>query len=136
MSSQTTISHEPVDDIPVIVEWLLNMHVDKLIDRILPQPHGNWKGLTYGQAVVIWLVFILSQADHRMCAVEEWVGNRGTVLRRCTGWEVTAGDLTDDRLEIVLDLIGDERYCPITVRINRPHPGERPNSIQYRNAHV
>lgn len=109
MSSETRISHEPVDDVPVIVEWLLNMHVDKLIDRILPNPHGNWQGLTYGQVVVIWLVFILSQADHRMCPVEEWVSDRVTVLRRCTNWEVTPGDLTDDRLGIVLDVIGDEQ---------------------------
>jgi transposase len=109
MSSRTTISHEPVDDVPVIVEWLLNMHVDKLIDKVLPNSHGNWKGLTYGQVIVIWLVFILSQADHRMCAVEEWVSDRVTVLRRCTDWEVTPGDLTDDRLEIVLDLMGDEQ---------------------------
>ena len=42
MSPKTTISHEPVDDMPVIVEWLLNMHVDKLIDKILPKPHGKW----------------------------------------------------------------------------------------------
>jgi transposase len=109
MSSETTISHEAVDDVPVIVEWLLKMHVDKLIDKILPAPHGNWQGLTYGQVVVIWLVFILSQADHRMCPVEKWVGERVTVLRRCTNWEVAPNDLTDDRLEIVLDVIGDEQ---------------------------
>ena len=112
MSSKTTISHEPVDDVPVIVAWLLNMHLDKLIDKILLKPHGNWQGLTYGQVAVIWLVFILSQADHRMCPVEEWVRDRVVVLRRCTGWEVTPGDLTDDRLEIVLDLMGDEQTRP------------------------
>ena len=37
MLPKTTISHEPVDDVPVIVKWLLNMHVDKLIDKILPK---------------------------------------------------------------------------------------------------
>jgi transposase len=112
MSPETTISHEPVDDVPVIIAWLLNMHLDKLIDEILPQPHGNWQGLTYGQVIVIWLVFILSQSDHRMCPVEEWGCDREVVLRRCTGWEVMASDLTDDRLEIVLDLMGDEQTRP------------------------
>jgi transposase len=112
MSSETTITHEPVDDVPVIIAWLLDMHFDTLVDRILPRPHGNWKGLTYGQVVVIWLTYILIQCDHRMCPVEEWVGKRLTVLCRCTGWSVTAQDLTDDRLETVLDLLGDEETRP------------------------
>lgn len=109
MSSETNISHEPVDDVVVIIAWLLNMHIDKLIDKVLPEPHGNWQGLSYGQVAVIWLSFILSQADHRMCPVEEWVQKRAVILRRCTGWEVTPSDLTDDRLEIVLDRLGDEQ---------------------------
>jgi transposase len=109
MSSETNISHEPVDDVPVIIAWLLGMHVDKLIDQILPEPHGNWQGLSYGQVTVIWLSFILSQADHRMCPVEEWVRDRAVNLRRCTEWEVRPSDLTDDRLEIVLDRLGDEQ---------------------------
>jgi transposase len=98
-----------VDDVPVIIAWLLNMHIDKLIDKVLPEPHGNWQGLSYGQVVVIWLTFILSQADHRMCPVEEWVREREVVLQRCTGWDVTASDLTDDRLEIILDRLGDDQ---------------------------
>jgi len=112
MLSELIITHEPIDDVPVIIEWLLDMHVDKLIDAILPQPHGNWQGLTYGQVVVIWLTYILSQSDHRMCPVEEWVAQRLTVLCRCTGWSVTAADLTDDRLEILLDELGDESSRP------------------------
>jgi transposase len=112
MSTETAISHEPADDVPVIIAWLLNMCVDKVIDTILPEPHGNWQGLTYGQVIVIWLTFILSQADHRMCPAEEWVRDRVIILRGCTGWEVTAGDLTDDRLEVVLDQLGDEQTRP------------------------
>jgi transposase len=112
MSDDTTITHEPVDDVPVIVAWLLAMRLDVLVDSILPRPHGNWKGLTYGQVTVIWLAHILSQADHRLCPVEEWVGKRLEVLRGCTGWLVTAQDLSDDRLEIVLDLLGDEESRP------------------------
>ena len=112
MASDTTITHEPVDDVPVIIAWLLAMRLDVLADTILPQPHGNWKGLTYGQVIVIWLACVLSQGDHRLCPVEDWVGERLEVLRSCTGWPVTPQDLTDDRLEILLDLLGDEESRP------------------------
>jgi len=112
MSSETTVTHEPVDDVPVIIAWLLAMHVDRLVDWVLPPPHGNWKGLTYGQVVVIWLTYILTECDHRMCPVQAWVSERLLVLSRCTGWSVSAQDLTDDRLEIVLDLLGDKEARP------------------------
>jgi len=110
--SGTTITHEPVDDVPVIIAWLLNMHVDTLVDAILPQPHGNWKGLRYGQVAVIWLTYMLTECDHRLCPVEEWVADRLTILRRCTGWRINVQDLTDDRLETVLDLLGNEQSRP------------------------
>lgn len=110
--SEMVITHEPVDDIPVVIAWLLNMQVNTLVDAALPPPHGNWQGLSYGQVTVIWLTYMLTQCDHRMCPVEEWVADRLTVLRRCTGWSVSAQDLTDDRLEAVLDLLGDEQSRP------------------------
>ena len=109
---ETTITHESVDDVPVVSAWLLNMHVDTLVDALLPPPHGNWQGLSYGQVTVMWLTYMLTQCDHRMCPVAEWVADRLTVLGRCTGWPVSAQDLTDDRLEAVLDLLGDEGTRP------------------------
>jgi transposase len=110
--SETVITHEAVDDVPVVIAWLLNMQVDTLVDAVLPPPHGNWQGLSYGQVTVIWLTHMLTQCDHRLCPVQEWVADRLTVLCRCTGWPVSAQDLTDDRLEAVLDLFGDERSRP------------------------
>jgi transposase len=110
--SEMVITHEPVADVPVVIAWLLNMRVNTLVDDVLPQPHGNWQGLSYGQVTVIWLTYMLTQCDHRMCPVEDWVAARLTVLGRCTGWPVSAQDLTDDRLETVLDLLGDEHSRP------------------------
>ena len=109
---ETTVTHEPVDDIPVVSAWLRNMRVDTLVDMILPRPHGNWQGLSYGQVTVMWLTYMLTQCDHRMCPVADWVAERLTVLGRCTGWPVSAQDLTDDRLEAVLDLLGDDGRRP------------------------
>jgi hypothetical protein len=43
------ISSQRIDDIPVIVEWLKQMEIAKCIDQKLKEPHGNHKGLSYGQ---------------------------------------------------------------------------------------
>ncbi len=112
MPTEPIVTHEPVDDVPVIIAWLLAMHVPALIDALLPRRHGSWQGLSYGQVVVIWLAYMLTQCDHRLSPVEEWVDKRQEVLRRCTTWALSRRDLTDDRLEHVLDLLGDEQARP------------------------
>ncbi len=112
MPTEPIVTHEPVDDVPVIIAWLLAMRVSALIDALLPRPHGSWQGLSYGQVVVIWLAYMLTQGDHRMSPVEEWVETRQEVLRRSTTWVLSRRDLTDDRLEHVLDLLGDEQARP------------------------
>lgn len=66
-------SSERVDDIPVIIHWLSQMCIQSLLDQELPLPHGNRQGLSYGQLAVLLLSYILTQADHRLCAVESWV---------------------------------------------------------------
>jgi hypothetical protein len=40
---------ERADDLPVIVHWLKQMEIEKLIDQEFPSPHGNRQGLSYGQ---------------------------------------------------------------------------------------
>lgn len=49
------ITSERVDDLPVIVHWLQKMNLPTLIDRHLPQPHGNRQELSYGQLSVLLL---------------------------------------------------------------------------------
>ncbi|MEM7716185.1 MAG: hypothetical protein AAF349_21870 [Cyanobacteria bacterium P01_A01_bin.68] len=36
------INSERIDDIPVIVEWLKQMEIAKIIDQKLKKPHGNY----------------------------------------------------------------------------------------------
>jgi len=48
------------------------MRIEQLIDQELPEPHGNRQGLSYGQLAVLLLSYIVTQADHRLCAVEHW----------------------------------------------------------------
>ncbi|RCJ15481.1 hypothetical protein A6S26_34520 [Nostoc sp. ATCC 43529] len=70
------ISSERIDDIPIIVEWLVQIGIAKCIDQKLKKPHGNHKGMSYGQLSVLLLTYIITQSDHRLCAVESWVKAR------------------------------------------------------------
>ncbi len=39
------IQSERADDLPLIIHWLKQMEIASIIDRELPVPHGNRKGL-------------------------------------------------------------------------------------------
>ncbi len=105
-SGEIGTTSERVDDVPVIVYWLLQMRVHLIIDGILPEPHGNRKGISFGQLAVLFLTYILTQYDHRMCPVEQWVQERHRTLEQATGWIIGLKDATDDRLEDLLGVLG------------------------------
>lgn len=92
------ISSERIDDIPVIVEWLKQMKIAKYIDQKLKKPHGNHKGMSYGQLSVLLLTYIITQSDHRLCAVESWVQSHRQILELTTGWSIGEKDTSDDAL--------------------------------------
>ena len=99
-----TARHERVDDIPVIIALLFKLRVAELIDKHFPT-NGNRTGLSLGQMCVIWLTFILSQADHRLNQVEPWVAEHHVTLSRCLDCEVQPRDCNDDRLAAGLDYL-------------------------------
>ena len=94
----------------MIVYWLEQMQIEKLIDRELPPPHGNRRGLSYGQLSILLLTYIISQADHRLCAIESWVNQHHRTLERATGWKIGAKDATDDRLADLLSILGSQEH--------------------------
>jgi hypothetical protein len=53
VNEQVKIYSERIDDIPLIVEWLLQMEIAKYIDQKLKEPHGNYEGMSYGQLSVL-----------------------------------------------------------------------------------
>jgi transposase len=119
MAPEITAVHERVDDIPVIIALLLKMRVAELIDKHFPT-NGNRTGLSLGQMCVIWLTFILSQADHRLNQVEPWVAEHQKTLSRCLGCEVEPRDCTDDRLATGLDYLSvAEHWACFEVDLNR-----------------
>jgi len=75
MSDVVQISSERVDDIPLIVEWLKQMDIVKWIDQKLSQPHGNRKGLSYGQLSVLLLTQYRSVKENFLSLAHERMQN-------------------------------------------------------------
>ena len=98
---------ERVDGIPLIIYWLLKMHVAEIIDHILPLPHLNRRGLSYGQLAILFLTYVLYMRDHRLCAMEEWVEDHRYVLEQATGWDIGPKETTDDRLGDLMTALGE-----------------------------
>jgi transposase len=111
-NAQVEISSERIDDIPLIVEWLKQMGIAKVIDQSINKPQVNHQGMSYGQLSVLVLTYIITQADHRLCAVEPWVKTQRKILELTTGWKIGEKDTTDDRLARVVEEIGkQEEAC-------------------------
>src|SRR5438270_5599796 len=94
---------ERVDDIPVLLATLKKLKVAEVLDRHYPSGH-RWKGeLTLGEVTCVWLAFITSQGDHRLCRLQPWAEAHLHTLRACLGKAVRPLDFQDDRLADILD---------------------------------
>lgn len=111
------ISSERIDDIPVIVEWLVQTGIAKCIDQKLKKPHGNHKGMSYGQLSVLLLTYIITQSDHRLCAVESWVKAHRRILELSTGWSIGEKDTSDDRLARVVEELGKQTQATQEIEV-------------------
>jgi len=94
---------ERVDDIPVLLATLQRLHVAEILDRHFPSGH-RWKGdLTFGDVACVWIAFITSQGDHRLCQLQPWAQDNLHTLQACLGKTVRPLDFQDDRLADLLD---------------------------------
>src|SRR5436305_3381607 len=97
---------EAVADLPVLWATLQRLDLPATLDRHFPAP-ANWKGpLTPGEVLAVWLVFVLSQADHCLNHVEPWVAQHHGTLSALLGKEVLPVALHDDRLADWLTRLG------------------------------
>ena len=87
MTEQLTVTTERVDDIPILLAQSDDMGIAELLDEYF-KPHGNWEGTSLGWTTAIWLAHMVSEGDHRMNQVQDWVAQRVQTLHRCTGQEV------------------------------------------------
>ena len=107
MTENLILSHERVDDIPVLLAQMEKMQVASLIDEHFPT-HENWQGLSLGRVTSVWLTFILSEANHRLSHVEPWAAQHLRTLEACLGRPLRALDFSDDRLAAGLDYFSED----------------------------
>src|SRR5437588_4766144 len=107
MKETLNIETERIDDIPLLISQMQRMKIAEVLDKHIPT-HGHRKGLSVGELSIVWLAYILSQADHRMNRVQEWAMRRLDTLRGCGMKALQVQDLTDDRLADLLRLLSDD----------------------------
>lgn len=96
---------ERVDEIPILFHWLKQMRLEEIIDSIW-KPHGNWKGLTYGQLAVLFVVYVVHGLNHRLYQMEQWVEDHYHVISQACGWTLSSKDATDDRVGSMMHALG------------------------------
>lgn len=88
-----------------MAEILDRSHLAELIDQHL-ETHPHRQGPSVGKTIQIWLMYILSQMDHRLSSVEPWVKRSLEVLRWvCEEPELQPCHLSDDYLGTILELM-------------------------------
>jgi transposase len=114
------ITHETMADIPLLMHILHEMlEYDKLLDQIDP-PHGNWQGLSLGKTMVTWMTHILSEGNHYMSHVQDWVAQSPHLWAGLWGQTVRPLDVSDDRLaEVARRLSLAEVWEPLEQKITQ-----------------
>jgi transposase len=100
------LKEERIDDVPLLIGMMRRLKIAEVVDKHLP-PHHLHQGVSYGTLVVGWLAFILSQADHRKSAVQNWAQGLEHSLPVLLGQILRPVEFSDDRLGIVLNRLAD-----------------------------
>jgi transposase len=106
MDATLELTHERVDDVPLLLSFLIRLRLPEVLDRHLP-PHPLHQGLSNGWLITVWIAYILSQADHRKSPVQEWVDGLHHTLEALIGQPLRPVEFSDDRLTLVLNRLSD-----------------------------
>jgi len=97
-----------LDDLPLIGFQLRSFDLSSLLCEHFPD-HGLWKGISGGKLAEGWLLYILSEADHRLSHVQDWAEQRLDILGAIVEESDLRGlDFSDDRLGRLLDRYSDD----------------------------
>jgi len=107
MTEILNIEHERVDDVPVIIGVGNQLGLATILDRHLGT-HGLQQGLNNGELTLGWLGYILSQADHRKSAVQEWANDNANMLGKLLGYRLRETEFSDDRLSVILSRLSKD----------------------------
>jgi transposase len=100
------LTHERVDDTPLLLGLLIKLQFPETIDRHLP-PHPLHQGLSNGWLVTVWIAYVLSRADHRKSHVQEWVESLQHTIETLIGQPIRPVEFNDDRLTLVLKRLSE-----------------------------
>lgn len=99
---------ESLDDLPFLGCQFVHCELSKQLDLHFPD-HGHWLGISGGQVAVGWLLYILSEADHRLSHVEDWASSKLQTLGAILGEDaIRSIDFSDDRLGRLLDRYSED----------------------------
>jgi transposase len=105
--SPIILNTEQINSVPFLLGVIEQMGIGDLIDAHVT-PHGAWQGASVGTLVSIWLCHILSERNHRLVAVRDWVAQRTLTFNTLLETTLRDTDFTDNRLANVLSMLGDE----------------------------
>jgi transposase len=98
--------HQRVDDVPLLLGFLIKLHLPEILSRHLP-PHPLHQGLSNGWITTVWIAYILSRDDHRKSPVQDWADGHRHSLESLVGQPIRPVELSDDRLTLVLKRLTD-----------------------------
>ena len=101
--------HERVDDIPLLFGLIERLRLPDVLDEQL-KTHAKQQGLSNGWLAAVWLVYVLSQGDHRKSSVQEWADRHHKTLSSLLGQSIRPGlEFNDDRLGGLLRRLSNEK---------------------------
>lgn len=107
-----TLTHERVDDIPLLLGFMQQLNFPELLERHLGSHHLH-RGLSNGWLATVWLTFLLSQSNHRKVSVQDWASNHSHTLEALLGESLRPVEFGDDRLSIVLRRLHDADWSAL-----------------------
>jgi transposase len=102
------VYQESVSDIPLLSHYIDQSSLVCQLNTHYPV-HGNWVGPDIGILVKGWLLYIISECDHRLYTVEDWARGHLHTLRVCLGDpSLQASAFQDDRLGKILEIFSQD----------------------------
>lgn len=103
------LTHERIDDLPLLFGMIEALKLPELLDRHL-KTHKDQEGLNNGWLASVWLMYILSQGDHRKCSVQGWVERHKHALECLIEQPIRdTVEFNDDRLERMLHRLSEKK---------------------------
>lgn len=97
---------EHICSIPFIYEILKELQIIRILNDVY-STHRNWTGLPIGETIAIWICYCLTENDHRMCPLENWVSKNNYLLSKLVNFTFSPKCFTDDHLAQIFSLLHD-----------------------------